>query len=194
MPTRGFTLGDHTFLHPSQPGPMSRLSAKKRQILGAPPPTILDGIAREATAKSPAAKALFKGEFCGHGEPTMTIFDIVIDGVSELEISGVMDEDDPDNEQNLPLVVVRKPGDKKWTVLFRREWEERGAGLEGVKRTPLSPSDASDVNEEIGLGQVSVGFEYPCDAESKDGVSWMTVDVLFKGEKSPTCIVNAELA
>lgn len=187
----GFTLGDHRFLHPSETGPLSRFKARKRQIIGAPPPSCFDGLMREATPKSPAAKALFKGKFCGHGEPTMTIFDVVIDGEEFLEITALTDDQDP--SANLPCLAVRKPGGR-WIALFRREWEESQATLEGVAPSPLTEAEIAQLNPDTGLGRLAVGFEYPCDATSRDCVSWMTVDALFDGNRKPSCLVNAELA
>jgi hypothetical protein len=188
----GFVLGDHTFLDPIENAPFSRLRAPKRQILGAPPPTYLDGIALQATPASPAAKALFTGQFCGHGEPTMTIFDIVIDGAETLEVGAIADPDDPAGKRNLPVLVARKPG-SQWRILFRREWEEAQATLEGVEVAPLSPAELASVGS-YGNGRAAIGFEYPADATSRDVVSWVAIDVLFDGNSDPGCVVNAELA
>jgi hypothetical protein len=127
---RGFVFGDHEFLHPSENGPLERIAAPKRQILGAPPPSYLEGIAREATNSSTAAKALRVGRFCGHGEPTMTVFDVVIDGGDIVEIGAIEDPGDSEQKRNLIALVARKPG-SEWKTLFRREWE---VALEGLSR------------------------------------------------------------
>lgn len=187
----GFVFGDHQFFGPSQNGPISRLTAPKKQIHTAPPPTYLDGYAVESTKKSKSATMLLKGKFCGHGEPTMTVFDIVIDGETELEISALSAPENPD--ANVPLLAVRKPGGK-WFALFRREWEERSMMLEGVKQKAVSRKEAAVLDEETLRGEVSIGFEYPCDAGSRDDVSWVTIDVFSAGKKKPWCAVNAELA
>lgn len=187
----GFVLGDHTFLDPSENAPFSRLRAPKRQILGAPPPSYLDGIARQATPASPAARALLTGQFCGHGEPTMTIFDIVIQGVETLEIGAIPDPDAPAAGRNLPLLVARKPG-SRWRILFRGDWEEARATLENVN-IALSPAELASIGS-FGNGRAAVGFEYPPDATSRDTVAWLAVDVLLDGQADPACVVNAELA
>lgn len=188
---RGFTLGNHTFLHPSVNGPMSRHTAPKRQILGAPPPAYLEGLVREATKQSPAAKELLRGKFCGHSEPTMTVFDVVIDGTDMLEVSGIPDAED--EERNVQLLACRVPGGR-WVPLFRNTWEELQQTLEGVTPEPVSESEAEQLEVAMMVGRVSIGFEYPCDATSRDTVTWLTVDVLFDGQKKPQCVVDAEMA
>lgn len=190
---QGFVLGDHQFLHPSQSGPISRFKAPKRQITGALPPTYLDGLVRESTQASPAATALFKGKFCGHDEPTMTIFDVVIDGVESLEVGAISDEEVEEFGGNLVLVAVRKPGGP-WLALFRREWEEAQAGLAEFQSAKVDDAQAAEISEDILKGRVSIGFEYPCDAGSRDEISWLTIDVLLEGKKKPMCVVNAEMA
>jgi hypothetical protein len=194
MPQPGFQFGDHTFLDPSQTGPMSRFSAKKRQIRGAPCPTLLDGIAREATGESAAATELFKGNFCGHNEPTMTIFDIVIDGKHELEITGFADEQTEEGGNLLVLLARAAGSGGEWRVLFRREWEENQAMLDGVEPEYLSSEEVAEMEPDIARVRVAIGFEYPCDAQSRDDVSWMTIDVLDSQSSEPACVVNAELA
>jgi hypothetical protein len=194
MPDAGFTLGDHTFLHPSQTGPMSRFSDKKRQIRGAACPAFLDAVAREAGKDSAAAKELFKGKFCGHGEPTMTIFDVVIDGSHDLEVTGFADEQTEEGA-NLLIFLARAAGSKgDWRVLFRREWEENQAMLDGVEAEYLPHAEVAEMEPDIATVRVSIGFEYPCDAQSRDDASWMTIDILDSQSDEPACVVNAELA
>lgn len=190
---KGFVLGDHQFLHPSVNGPLSRLDAPKRQIKGAPPPSYLEGIVRESTPASPAAKELFKGKFCGHGEPTMTVFDIVVDGAEELEIAAIGDEQVDEEGRNVVLLAVRKP-DGQWIALFRREWEDAMASLVEVRSTKVRPVEVKRFAEARLTGRVSIGFEYPCDADSRDTVSWLTIDALEPGKRKPICLVNAEVA
>jgi hypothetical protein len=192
----GFVLGDHRFFDPSQDVSYSfdeAISRKRpKQIIGAPPPTYLDGLTRDAGKDSPAAKALLRGKFCGHGEPAMTVFDLVIDGQSDLEINGFHDdEENPDG--NLRLLPMRRPGGE-WVVIYRREWEENQATLEGVTREPVRGEEGARLVDDTAAGRVSVGFEYPSDADSRDCVTWMTIDVLLPREKKPRCLVNAELA
>lgn len=163
----------------------------ERQIRGAPPPTVLDGIVREATKSSAAAKALFKGEFCGHGEPTMTIFDVVIDGAEELDVSVIPNPED--TGRNVIALVARKPGGP-WVTLYKREWEEAQSTLEGVRPAPLTKAELAAVSSDVERARVAIGFEYPCDATSRDCVSWMTIDLLFATKKKPMCLVDSELA
>lgn len=192
-PTQGFVLGDHEFLHPSVNGPLSRLEAPKRQIRGAKPPTYLDGLVRESTPASKAAKALFKGEFCGHGEPTMTIFDIVIDGAEVLEVGGVSDSEVEEDGRNFVMLAVRKPGGP-WLALFRRAWEDAQATLADFTTAKVEPDEVGFISDDVLKGHVSIGFEYPCDADSRDAVTWLTIDVLEEGERKPVCVVDAALA
>lgn len=192
-PKPGFILGDHQFLHPDVNGPLSRFDAPKRQIRGAKPPTYLDGLVRESTRASPAAKALFKGEFCGHGEPTMTIFDVVIDGTDILEIVAVTDEEVDVDGPNFVLLAVRKPKGQ-WYALFRREWEENATALARAESAIVQPDEIDDGATDLLTARVSIGFEYPCDAGSRDDVTWMTIDALEDGKRKPVCVVNAELA
>lgn len=189
----GFVLGDHQFLQPGTPGPLSRLDSPKRQIRGATPPTYLHGLVRESTTESRSAKALFKGEFCGHGEPTMTIFDVVIDGVEVIEIGAIPDSVAEEEGRNVVLLAARKPNGP-WLALFRRAWEDAQAMLVDVKSPKIQPGEARRISQDILRGRVSIGFEYPCDADSPNAVSWMTIDVLEEGKRKPHCLVNAELA
>lgn len=189
----GFTLGDHTFIDPSENAPLDRVEQPKRQIKGAPPPTILDGLARESADDSSAAVALRLGKFCGHGEPTMTLFDVVIDGSDVVEFQAIADEHVEQEGYNFVALVVRAPGGT-WHAIFRREWEHRQETLVGVERTPVTDEEAAALDPDVGKGRVSIGFEYPVDADDKDCVSWMTIDVLPEGEDEPICVVDTEIA
>lgn len=226
-------------------GPESRHEEQPRQIRQAPPPACLAGMARESSRDSASAAVLMMGEFCAHGEPTMTIFDIVIDGAQVLEMAAILDdegeddegpegvasgkgtrpaaaddeadEDEADEEEddegddeddegmedepNIPLLAVRKPGTSTWYAVFRREWEERGEGLMELKRTALTADEVEQLDaESMELVRMSVGFEYPCDAASAEDVSWMAIDVIFEeadeedeAPGEPRCIVSAEM-
>ncbi|NUQ53955.1 MAG: hypothetical protein HUU19_14825 [Phycisphaerales bacterium] len=185
----GFVLGDHTFLVPGVAGPASRLRAPKKAIRGAIPPTYLDGLVRESSPKSPAAVELFRGKFCGHAEPTMAIFDLVIEGEQDLEVSVIA----PEDEGNVPLMVARRPGGS-WFTLFRRTWEDEQNGLVGVRQSPPTKKEEALFRPHIRTGRVSIGFEYPCDADSRDSVSWLTIDALFEPGTKPLCAVDAEMA
>jgi hypothetical protein len=192
---KGFVFGDHVFLDPMVNGPLSRFKKPKKQIYGAPPPTYLERIVRESSPSSRAATELLKGKFCGHGEPTMTVFDIVLDRAEYLQIAVLRDPDDPNLVLSYPLVAARRLLEpRRWVVLFRREWEGAQQTLEGVEVTPVTPEEAAALEENAHEGRVSIGFEYPCDATSRDSVGWIAIAVLLKDEKKPKCIVSAELA
>lgn len=184
---KGFVLGDHTFLHPSVNGPLSRLNKPARQIRGAPPPMLLEGMTRDAGKASMAAKELLKGKFQGHGEPTIAIFDIVLEGEEELEIGAI----DGAEDGGYTLVAVRRPGGT-WRAVYRAEWAAGQATLEGVQAKPVSAKEAAAMQTDEG--RVAVGLEYPCDATSRDSVTWITVDILPKGKRKPICVASAELA
>jgi hypothetical protein len=151
---------------------------------------------REAAPDSIAARDLREGAWCGHGEPTLTIFDVVIDGQDLLELSTIQDPKDKRGERNHPVVVVRPVGGKTWLPIFRREWEERQETLNGVTFKPLTAKEAASVREkEVPLrGRLSVGFEYPCDADSRDAVSWVEIHVVPEGRNECHCLASAELA
>jgi hypothetical protein len=193
MAQSGFTLGDHTFADPSKALPIAR-GGKPRQIRGAVPPTAFEGLLREAGPTSPAAAELRNGKFCGHGETTMTIFDVVINGQDVLEFSAITDEACEQGRGNAPVVVVRVPGEEHWTVVFRSAWEEGQQGLLGCERGALTAEESAAVRQPPGVGRVSIGFEYPGDARSRDDVSWLTLDFLPEGEAQPMCLIDAELA
>ena len=190
----GFTLGDHTFLAPSEQASMDRWDAPKRQIVGAPPPACLDGLVREARPDSKAAAQLREGSCCGHGEPTLTIFDVVIDGQDEVEVSVIIDKKDTRQERNHLALVVRKPGTTAWTPIFRRAWEDRQETLSGVLFQPLTEQEQAAVSGDAMRARVSIGFEYPCDAGSRDEVSWVEIHALPQGADEPVCLISAELA
>lgn len=190
---KAFTLGDHTFADPSKRRSIKR-GGKPRQIRGAVPPSIFDGMLREATPESRSARELAKGKFCGHGETTMTIFDVVIDGHDVLEFSAITDESSERGHANAPVVVVRVPGEPEWTVLFRSAWEQGQQGLHGCERGKLKSREQMAVRQPPGLGRVSIGFEYPADARDRDDVSWLTIDFLPEGAPKPMCLIDAELA
>lgn len=191
---KGFKLGDHQFLTPAEPSSIDRLDAPKRQIKGAPPPACLEGLVREATEASPAALDLLEGACCGHGEPTLTAFDVVIDGVDVLEVSVIIDREDKKLKRNFPAVVVRPPGTTAWTPIFRREWEDRQETLRGVAFTPLSAQEQGAVSKDVKLARVAIGFEYPCDAESRDDACWVEVHILEEGVDEVGTLASAELA
>lgn len=195
MAKRGFKMGNHVFLDPSINGPLSRLRAPKKQISGAPAPSYLDGLVREASKKSSAARELLKGKFCGHGEPTMTVYDIVIGEHEVIEISGVMDKRTMQDGDNPALVVVRAPeAGSDWHILFDRSWSDELKMLAGARQRRIKASEKRELEKNKGLARVSIGFEYPCDATSRDDASWLAIDALVEGGPKPGCIVSAEIA
>ncbi|MFG0284524.1 MAG: hypothetical protein ACF8R7_08900 [Phycisphaerales bacterium JB039] len=189
---QGFTLGNHTFLEPGQQGRSERFSDPPIVIEGAEPPSYLAGRVRLALLDSAAAAMLLEGDFGGHGEPTVAVFDVILDGHEELEISVLID--DPDEEAGFAAVVARPPGGAEWFALFRRDWEEAQATLEGVEAEPLTADEAAAISDDVARGRVAIGFEYPCDADSRDCVSWISIDVALDDDDEPQRLVDAELA
>lgn len=201
MPGTGFILGDHQFYGPNDGAPPHAIGTKTKRITGAPPPTCLDGLVVESLGKTNPAKKLVKGKFCGHGEPTFTVFDVVIDGVDELEFGAI--EYSPEEEASQVIdeeagpwvLAVRIPGASgPWHVIFRREWEERSETLSHILRTELSRDEEARLLPEIMVGRASVGLEYPADANSRDEATWMTIVADLNGLPKGAHIVDAELA
>lgn len=188
-----FRMGDHQFLDPAKAAPLSRMTEPPRQILGAPPPNLFDGVLREANSESPAARELFKGHWRGHSEPTITIFDVVIDGVDQVEVGVIQESDDDQDNPNPRLLVVRKRNGN-WITLFRREWGQSRATLENIPSAELTEAEIARIATFQGLARVVIGFEYPCDATSRDCISWITIHAQPSGQAEPVCLVDAELA
>jgi hypothetical protein len=202
---KGFVMGNHQFCEPADPTPDLGLDGSPKHILGAPPPTFLDGLVRESTKDSASAKELLTGAFCGHGEPTITVFDLIIDGTEELHIDGIFadtlsqedtdgDEDDDEGAAGaVSLLAVRKPGGT-WHVIFRRDWAAGQETLVGVQAETLTAAEAAKLSGQPLVGRLSIGFEYPCDADSRDAVTWMTIDILEKGKRETASVLDVELA
>ena len=200
MAQKPFTLGNHTFITSDQNGPMSRFDVKKRTpISGAAPPGFLTGHCRPATSTK-AAKNLLKGNFCGHGEPTFTVFEVVIGGAEKLELAAIMPSEDsetPDPE----LLMARKLGaDGPWLVLFDQNWADDSGSFRLPSTTvwrTVSDEEHEELDDDGAIveGQLAIGFEYPCDAAAVDDVSWITVDVWPDGHKGePIVVVDCEAA
>lgn len=143
--------------------------------------------------KSPAASELYKGHWRGHREPTITIFDVVIDGVDQVEVGAVQESEAAQENPNPRLLVVRKRNGK-WMTLFRREWEESRRTLESIPPVALTEAEIARITPFEGLARVAIGFEYPCDASSRDCVSWIAIHALPNDEAEPVYLVDAELA
>jgi hypothetical protein len=186
MANARFKLGNHEFYLPTERAPLSRWTQKKRApIAGAQSPSFLTGFTREpATSKS--AKELLKGKFCGHGEPTYTVFDIVCDGHDELDALA-RTHPDPD------LVLVRVPGNSgPWLVIFDLAWCDEGVPKEPQWHT-LDEETEIGVKEVTGRAFLSIGFEYPCDADDVNSISWLTIDVWPQGHSgTPVVLVDRE--
>lgn len=191
---RGFEFGNHVFLHPSVNGPLDRDRQPKKQILGAPPPTVLDGLVRDATKSSPAAKSLLKGKFCGHGEPTMLVLDVVIDDSPDVFIGGLTGKN-ADGQPVIEALAVRGVKDgSAWHIIFQPTWAEAQATLLNVKPMKLAPRHVAMFEASKVQASIAIGLEYPCDATSRDDVTWMTIDMLGRKDKSPICMVDTEMA
>lgn len=198
MPT-GFVFGDHQFYAPEERVPFKR-PARKGPIRGAPPPACFAGFVRPSTKASPAADELLKGEFCGHGEPTFTVFDVVLGGSDIVEVCV-----EQGGEQGISLVLCRPdsprgtpppPADETpgaWRVLYDAAWLEQGEGLIGLEAGAAGAEQIARVNSQIERGHVSIGFEYPADTESAESVSWIAIHVRDPGGDETFEMVEAEL-
>lgn len=204
MPASGFRLGDHTFLAPGEDAPLSRLRKSKGRgpIAGAAAPGWLGGcIAAGVDADGPA-QGLLDGEFCGHREPTFTVFDLELDGTREIELAVEQDEDEEaaDKEEGGRVLRVLGRGagsGAAWTVLFDRAWidwerEDGPAGCPGERVLVPAAEVKSAVDGE--RQRVAVGLEYPCDAGSAAEVSWMTVLFTPVGEDEVFVVLDEEMA
>lgn len=199
MPT-GFVFGDHQFYAPEERAPLKR-PARKGPIKGASAPACFAGMLRPSTKASPAAGDLLTGGFCGHGEPTYTVFDVVLGGGDVVEVCVEHDE-----EGEVMLVLCRedaagalKPGARgakatsPWRVLYDAAWVEQGEGLVGLEAGAAGAEQVARVNSQVERGHMSIGFEYPADAESAEHVSWLSIHVRDPGGDETFEMVDAEL-
>lgn len=200
MPTAPFRLGNHQFISPEENAPLSRLDVEDRSpIAGAPAPAHLASCVREPDPEGPAA-VLFEGGWCGHGEPTFTVFDIALSGEDELEVAietfDDMEEDEAaeEDEEGPPVrrVLVRPYGsDAAWTVLHDILWgldEELGRVYPWCPESVIEDDDADIEPVCLDDGtperfRVSIGLEYPPDAQSVGDISWVTI--VATGESEP---------
>lgn len=204
-----FTLGDHTFDDSGKAAPLSRTKRKgKRPIAGAQPPPFLAGFVREP-ATSEASKVLVQGTFCGHGEPTFTVFDVVIGGHERLDVvtffESETNEDKPEDEdedgesegEDAAAVLVRPCGETgPWLVIYSREWKNEYGDLyppDAPEWHTFDADEEQDVAETAQPALVSIGFEYPPDADSINEFSWIAVDAWPDGnEGDPYVLVSDE--
>ncbi len=203
-----FTLGNHTFDDSGKPAPLSRTHRQaKRPIPGAQAPPFLASFVREP-ATSEASKVLVQGTFCGHGEPTFTVFDVVIGGHERLDVVTFFesepdpegddpDEDDDESGQDAAAVLVRPCGGSgPWLVIYSREWKDDYGDLYPPDTPEWHTFDAEeeqDVMETAQAALVSIGFEYPPDADSINDFSWIAIDAWPDGnEGDPFVLVSDE--
>lgn len=198
-----FRIGDHQFIDSSETAPLSRVNRKNRKpIANAQPPGFLAGFVREP-ATSEASSVLAKGTFCGHGEPTFTVFDIVIGGHERLDVatSFIMeDEDEGDDDEegrDAALVMVRPCGTKgPWLVVFSEEWRDESGDLyppDEPDLRELDEDDEADVMEVAQPALISIGFEYPPDADALGEFSWLAIDAWpDDNEGDPYVLVSTE--
>jgi hypothetical protein len=212
MAQTAFRLGDHQFITPEENAPISRLDQEDRKpIRGAAAPSHLAGVAVEARGDGPSA-ALMNGEWAGHGEPTFTVFDVEIDGSRELELAvetdEEIDEEEMDEDDEGPMirrVLARRAGSGgPWTVLHDVTWgldEQVGRsfpwcpeGLETDDDDEIQPVTTEDGEPETF--KVSIGLEYPPDAQSVGDVSWVAVVAVGAAgeEEEVFCLMSEEMA
>ena len=207
-----FRLGDHQFISPEETARISRLDQEDRKpIRGAAAPSHLAGVVVEARGDGPSA-SLMNGEWAGHGEPTFTVFDVEIDGSRDVELAvetdEEIDEEEMDEDDEGPMirrVLARAVGsDGPWTVLHDVSW-----GMdEEVGRTfpwcpPQAEMDDSDEIEpvtteegDVETFRVSIGLEYPPDAQSVGDVSWVAIVAVGTEDDGEEvfCVVSEEMA
>lgn len=198
--TTPFRLGNHEFMTGNEAAPLSRISAKnKKPIAGATPPPFLAGFVREP-ASTDAAKVLKTGAFCGHGEPTFTVFDIIIDGEDHFDVITFFAEDaDDDEEANAEAVIARVRGSKgPWLVVYSSEWINDYGDLE-LPAEPqfqtFKPEEDEEVMDAAEPSRLAIGFEYPPDADGINEISWLAIDAWPDSHKGdPFVLVSIETA
>ncbi len=183
----GFVFGNHQFLAPGERAPPRR-PGRAAPIAGAPAPACFAGMVRPAGAASPAAGALLRGDFCGHGEPTYTVFDVVLDGHDVVDVCV-----EHDDESEVRLVLCRAGPTHPWRVLFDAAWVEQGEGLIGLEAGPAGAEQVARITSHTERGHAAVGLEYPHDAGSAEEVSWLTIHVRDPGGDETFTMVDAAL-
>ncbi len=166
----GFKLGDHEFLVPGgAAAPLSRLTQKNRSpIAGAEPPSFIAEVCREAELNGPVG-ALIDGSFCGHGEPTFSVFDLVVDGDPDVQLALPY-------EDNAEPAIMPRPGsaadDDGWSHMIRLHEHFDGFAFDGAGP---SPQPVTDHDGNIVTLRAAIGFEYPPDATSVDDITWLAI-------------------
>ncbi len=182
----GFRLGDHQFVEPPASGPLSRLwQQQRRPIQGAPPPAFLTGFVEPPLGDGPSAE-LEDGGFCGHGEPTYTVFDLVLDGQRELNIALPIEDADE------PTLLVRVAGSEEpWRKVFSLH---EAFPYCGYRAGGQAPQPLVDEQGAIVSARAAVGCEYPCDAEKVDDVSWVAVAIEYGPQRERAVVFSRETA
>ncbi len=183
----GFRLGNHEFLEPGgPPAPLSRLTQQPRfPIADAPPPKFAAPFCAPADPNGPAA-LLASGEFCGHGEPTFTVFDLALDGQRQLELAVPYEQD------AAPTLQARPAGSRApWrTLLNLAEIFDYCRG----QQCSAAPQSIADEEGHILPVRAAIGFEYPCEATSAEDVSWIAVAVEYGDEREKMIMFSEETA
>ncbi len=195
----GFTLGDHTFLHPDEEDPMdplARMDLPPKQILGGSPPDVFVGFTRDADIETSVCQIMLDPPFMGHGEPTIKFLDVVIDGSPDIEVAVMQNDDDPD-ELIPERVFARKPGNPgSMVVLFDSTWAKNQVTLVGVEPSAITNEQRELLSDEEAWFpcRVTFGLEYPSETDSHNCVSWITMYAWEPGTDQTGCMVDAELA
>jgi hypothetical protein len=183
-----FRLGDHEFHDPDETS--SSIDAftvgyPRRPIRGAAPPSFLAAFAVEAAADGPAA-ALLDGEFCGHGEPTFTIFELALDGERNLNLSVPLEAGDE------PTVLARPAsGAGPWRKLFSVPEVFPFSGCDAGGEPPKPVAD--DQGQPIPL-RAAIGCEYPSDASGVDEISWLAIAIEYGPKRERAIVFSYETA
>ncbi len=182
-----FRLGDHEFLEPGgPPAPLDRhLQRPRKPIVGAVAPSFVERLAVPPLPDGPAA-LLLDGSYCGHGEPTFTVFDLAIEGSREVELA--VPFEDPDE----PSVRLRPAGsDGPWQTLLALHELFEYCTYDGSGNPPQPITDQSG---HILPVRVAIGFEYPVEAISAEDVSWVAIAIEYGAEREQAIVLSMETA
>ena len=122
----------------------------------------------DADPDGPAA-LMMTGEFCGHGEPTFTVFDLVLDGSREFELSLPFE---PGEEPTVQIRSIAGQGDWKSLFSIRHLFPNACYQPGGAPPQPVM-----DEHSNLIPVRAAIGFEYPPDAASVDEVSWIAIAI-----------------
>jgi hypothetical protein len=113
------------------------------------------------------------GKFCGHGEPTYSVFDVVHDGERELQISISATED----KGTVRFLIRPAHQEKDWVVLFSRSWSDEARVPKGIEVVRAGESQPSVHPNGSSRFHVAVGLEYPPDCASENEITWIAIAV-----------------